>query len=136
MARSGDVHPLPFAWVFGRSHFAISFFGANVYPENLSVGLEQPAVRDWVTGKFVLEVVDDADRNRHLQVTAELAPGEQGGEQRCGAIAESIERHLARLNSEYAHYVPPEYRPPRVVLRPCGDSEYFPVGVKHRYTRG
>ncbi len=79
LARSGEVHPLPFLWVFGRSHFAVSFFGADVYPENLSVGLEQPAVRDWVMGKFVLEVVDDADRNRHLQVTVELAPGEQGG---------------------------------------------------------
>jgi len=59
----------------------------------------------------------------------------QGGQERCEAIAESIERHLTRLNNEYAHYVPKEYRPPRVRLRPCGNPEDFPVKVKHRYTR-
>ena len=38
------VRPLPFVYVFGRSHFTVSYFGANVYPENVTVGLEQPAV--------------------------------------------------------------------------------------------
>jgi acyl-CoA synthetase (AMP-forming)/AMP-acid ligase II len=27
------IRPLPFAYVFGRSHFTVSYFGANVYPE-------------------------------------------------------------------------------------------------------
>src|SRR6185369_3962460 len=35
------VRPLPFAYVFGRADFTISYFGANVYPENVTVGLEQ-----------------------------------------------------------------------------------------------
>ena len=37
------VHRLPFVFVFGRSNFTVSYFGANVYPENVTVGLEQPA---------------------------------------------------------------------------------------------
>ncbi|MFE3455328.1 phenylacetate--CoA ligase family protein [Nonomuraea sp. NPDC059194] len=28
----------PFVYVFGRSHFTVSFYGANVYPENISSG--------------------------------------------------------------------------------------------------
>jgi phenylacetate-CoA ligase len=40
-----------------------------------------------------------------------------------------------RLNSEFAHYVPAERRRPRVTLWPAGHAEYFPVGVKHRYSR-
>jgi phenylacetate-CoA ligase len=40
-----------------------------------------------------------------------------------------------RLNSEFAHYVPSEYQVPQVELAPMGDPEYFPIGVKHRYTR-
>ena len=40
----------------GASHFTVSYFGANIYPENVTVGLEQPAISDWVTGKFVLQV--------------------------------------------------------------------------------
>lgn len=125
----------PFAYVFGRSLFTVSFFGANVYPENVTVGLEQPPVSEWVTGKFVLEVVEDADHDRRLSVTVELAPGvspESGHEP---VVAESIRAALLRLNSEFAHYVPAEYQTPGIELRPAGDPRYFPPGVKHRYTR-
>ena len=130
------VRPLPFVYVFGRSYFTVSYFGANVYPENVTVGLEQPAVSGWVTGKFVLEVVDDADANPHLHVTVELAPGEKGDTARERVLAESIRAQLKRLNSEFAHYVPAKSQLPKVTLRSAGDPEYFPAGVKHRYTRG
>ncbi|WP_238412649.1 phenylacetate--CoA ligase family protein [Saccharothrix deserti] len=122
----------PFVYVFGRSLFTVSFFGANVYPENVTVGLEQPGVSDFVTGKFVLETVADSDENTALRVTVELAPGRTGD---ADLVAASIRDQLVRLNSEFAHYVPAERQLPRVVLRPTGDPEYFPVGVKHRYTR-
>ena len=123
---------LPFVFVFGRSLFTVSFFGANVYPENVTVGLEQPGISDFVTGKFVLEAVEDDNRDRRLRVTVELAPGQTGDAQ---AVAASIRDQLLRLNSEFAHYVPAERQLPEVELRPAGDPEYFPVGVKHRYTR-
>lgn len=134
-ARNGfepDAGPTgePFVFVFGRALFTVSFFGANVYPENVAVALEQPPVSDWVTGKFVLEVVEDGDHQ--LRVTVELAPGQRGDET---VIALAVRDQVVRLNSEYAHYVPPERQVPHVVLRPTGDPEYFPVGVKHRYTR-
>ncbi|HWZ90060.1 MAG TPA: phenylacetate--CoA ligase family protein, partial [Polyangiaceae bacterium] len=35
------VRELPFVYVFGRSSFAVSFYGANVYPENVAPVLEQ-----------------------------------------------------------------------------------------------
>ena len=117
------------------THFTISYFGANIYPENVTIGLEQPVIKEWVTGKFVLESKEDADRNRFLSVVVELAPGVAGGAERERAIAESILAQLRRLNSEFANYVPPEYQLPRVTLAPAGDPEWFPIGVKHRYTR-
>ncbi|MGH8922262.1 MAG: phenylacetate--CoA ligase family protein, partial [Actinomycetes bacterium] len=129
----GPGPDLPFVFVFGRSLFTVSYFGANVYPENVTVGLEQPAVSPWVTGKFVLEAVEDDDRDRVLRVTVELAPGRTGD---ADVLAASVRDQLVRLNSEYAHYVPAERRLPEVRLLPAGDPEYFPVGVKHRYTRG
>jgi len=130
------VRPLPFVYVFGRSYFTVSYFGANVYPENVAIGLEQPAVSGWVTGKFVLEVAGDADGNPYLSVTVELAPGETGDAARERVLAESIRAQLQRLNSEFAHYVPTGHQLPKVTLRPAGDPGYFPAGVKHRYTRG
>ncbi|RAS69993.1 phenylacetate-CoA ligase [Lentzea atacamensis] len=123
---------LPFVYLFGRSLFTVSFFGANVYPENVTVGLEQPGIRDTVTGKFVIESVEDADRDRSLRITVETAPGQTADAAR---IAESIRAQLLRLNSEFAHYVPAGRQLPEVVLRPAGDPEHFPAGVKHRYTR-
>ncbi len=127
--------PLPFVYVFGRSNFTISYFGANIYPENVTVGLEQPPVKDWVTGKFVMQALEDADKNRVLSIVVELIPGVLADEAKADQIAESILTHVKRLNSEFAHYVPTEYQRPRVTLLPHGDPEYFPVGVKHRYTR-
>jgi len=134
-SRARGARNLPFVFVFGRSHFTISYFGANIYPENVTVGLEQPAIKEWVTGKFVLESTEDADRNRFLEIAVELAPGVAGDDAKARAIAESIVAQLRRLNSEFANYVPPEYQLPRVTLLPAGDPQYFPIGVKHRYTR-
>lgn len=133
--RGRGVHPLPFVYVFGRSNFTVSYFGANIYPENVTVGLEQPVIKDWVTGKFVMQVQEDADQNRFLSVVVELAPGGEGSEEKRNAIASSILSQLLRLNSEFANYVPAEYQLPQVMLAPMGDPEYFPIGVKHRYTR-
>lgn len=134
-AKVRGIHPLPFVWVFGRSHFTISYFGANIYPENVTVGLEQAEIKEWVTGKFVLQAGTDSDENRFLSVAVEMAPGIEEDSNKHESVTRSIETHLLRLNSEFAHYVPPEYRTPRVALIETGHAEYFPVGVKHRYTR-
>jgi phenylacetate-CoA ligase len=129
------VRPLPFAYVFGRGHFAVSYYGANVFPDTVSIALEGPGVREWVTGKFVLEVKEDAARDRELWVAVELAPGAAASDERERAVAVAIAEVLRRLNSEFAAYVPPERQRPRVTLWPAGHPEYFPVGVKHRYAR-
>ena len=34
-------YALPFVYVFGRADFTLSYYGANIYPENIAVGLEQ-----------------------------------------------------------------------------------------------
>lgn len=126
---------LPFVYVFGRNNFAVSYYGANVYPENIAIGLEQPAVERSVTGKFVLEVFEDATHDSVLQVTVELAGGHLASPRLATDLEASIISNLRRVNSEFANYVPAERREVRVRLLALGDSDYFPVGVKHRYTR-
>jgi phenylacetate-CoA ligase len=129
------VRRLPFVYVFGRSHFAVSYFGANVFPEMVSVGLEQPELVAHVTGKFVMQIVADADHDDHLAIAVELAPGDPGGPALEDRIARSILTHLRRLDPEFAAYVPEARQRPRVTLHAQGDPEYFPIGVKHRYSR-
>ncbi len=130
-----EAEELPFVYVFGRSHFALSFYGANVYPENVSVGLEQPELAEQVTGKFVLEVRHDDQHSAGLHLVVELPRGQSGGPGLSASIAGHVRRELERLNSEFRSYVPDARRMPQVELRGFGDPEYFPVGVKHRYTR-
>jgi phenylacetate-CoA ligase len=135
---SGGPEPRrqPFVWVFGRTDFTVSFFGANVFPETISLGLEQPEIRARVTGKFVMQVkeglVDDKPR---LTVAIELAKDAAGDDAFGEAVAAAVLGQLRRLNSEFTNYVPAEFQKPLVSLYPTGHPEYFPVGVKHRYSR-
>lgn len=132
---NGGECPLPFVWVFGRADFTVSFYGANIYPENVVVGLEQPGLAGWVTGKFVMEVRGDEDGSEFLRIAVELLPAVDADADKQAAIALSVQSQLLRLNSEFANYVPAVRQTPSVELLSFGDPEYFPVGVKHRYTR-
>jgi len=132
-----DFEPrnLPFVYVFGRADFTVSYYGANIYPENVTVGLEQPEIMAWATGKFVLETQETKDGDIYLHIAVELLPGIEPEAMMAPVIAGSIRAQLLRLNSEFAHYTPAEQQLPRITLRTFADPEYFPVGVKHRYTR-
>jgi phenylacetate-CoA ligase len=129
------VRELPFVFVFGRTGFAISYYGANVYPENVAPALESAAIAPHVTGKFVLELSERPDGNSGLCVSVELLPGREPRAELASGVAAAIEAEILRQNSEYRSYVPEPRRSPEVVLLPNADPTYFPQGVKHRYTR-
>ena len=75
-------------------------------------------------------------RPQPLSFRGDRAGTERGRRRRQAAgDRQSILAQLRRLNSEFANYVPAEYQLPRVRLAPLGDPDYFPLGVKHRYTR-
>lgn len=136
LRRAGvTVRELPFVFVFGRSSFALSFYGANVYPENVAVGVQQPEFAEHVTGKFVMQVTEDENRDPSLEIAVELGFGVAASSALEVALAAAIRAHLERQNSEFLHYAPSERRTPAVRLLPLGHPEYFPRGVKHRYTR-
>ena len=136
LARSAaPVRELPFVHVFGRSNFALSFYGANVYPENVAVGIEQPLLLSVLSGKFVMQLEHDADHNPRLAIAVELLPGKSPSDELVADVAASVQRELERLNSEFKNYAPAERRRPEIRLLPHADPSYFPLGVKHRYTR-
>ncbi|KAI9206695.1 uncharacterized protein BJ171DRAFT_496608 [Polychytrium aggregatum] len=133
--RAPPIRKLPFVWVFGRKMWVVSYFGANVYVENIMVGLEQPEVASFVTGKFVLQVAEDEESmDSFLQVIVELAPDIPPMTDLAATLSKSIHTHLCRLNSEFCNYVPKERQTISVVLHNHGDPKWFPVGVKHKYT--
>jgi len=129
------AYALPFVYVFSRANFVLSFYGANLYPENVAIGLEQPEIRDQVTGKFVMAIDQDADQNPYLAIAVECAAKVDPTDLDPSVIAQVIKHQICRLNSEFANYVPINAQFPRITLYPLGDPTYFPPGVKHRYTR-
>ena len=129
------VTALPFVYVFGRSHHAVSFYGANVFPEMISVGLADPSVRAGLTGKFVMQVEEDTSRDARFVIVIELARGTEGSAALASRVGASIVQGLLRLNSEYGAYVPSSRQEPSSELRPLHDADYFPPGIKHRWTR-
>ncbi len=136
-AAVGDapVRPLPFAYVFGRSRFAVSIYGANVFPETMAAALEHTSVAAQVTGKFVMQVVTETDENKQLHVAVELAAGHEPSAELAARVTLAITRELEQHNSEYWGYVPAARRVPKVTLYRRQHPEWFPPGVKHRYSR-
>lgn len=126
---------LPFVFLFGRSSFALSYYGANVYPENVAAGIERPEFSDQLTGKFVMEIAHDADQNPSLSIAVELRAGLRTDEALASLVAQSIRAAILRQNSEFSNYAPASRQMPRVTLYHQGQAEYFPIGSKHRYTR-
>lgn len=126
---------LPFVYLFGRADFTVSYYGANIYPENISVAIEQAPLSHWLSGKFVLEVKTDERLNHYLSLAVELLPDTAASDVDPACIASAVVNQLRRLNSEFRAYVPPDQQRIAVALYPHGDPEYFPAGVKHRYTR-
>ncbi|MFJ7593389.1 phenylacetate--CoA ligase family protein [Streptomyces sp. NPDC097617] len=125
--------PAPYVWLFGRTLFALSMYGANIYPESIAAGLERDDSYPRLTGKFVMEI-QNGERPQ-LRVVAEIAPNHHAEQIRTESTPHSILNALREQNSEYMNYVPTELQLPLVETRSHGDPEYFPVGMKHRYTR-
>ena len=130
-----QARDLPFVFVFGRADFTVSYYGANIYPENVAVGLEQPDFIAWVSGKFVLETQENADGDKCLHIAVELLPNKEPSTTLANAIAAGIQAQLLRLNSEFANYTPVDRQLPKISLLDFANPDYFPLGVKHRYTR-
>jgi phenylacetate-CoA ligase len=82
-----------------------------------------------------MQIMQDDDQNPILDVAVELLPAQSPSDALTTEVAASIQRELERLNSEFSSYAPAERRRPRVRLLRHADAEYFPSGVKHRYTR-
>lgn len=125
----------PFVYLFGRANFVLSYFGANIFPEHISIGLEQPEINKFVSGKFVMMKEEGVTQRPKWKLVIELSPGKHPTSQLSEQIIRQVLAQLERFNSEFINYVPKEYQVPEIEFRATADAEYFPAGVKHRYTK-
>jgi phenylacetate-CoA ligase len=126
---------LPFCFVFGRAHHAVSFYGANVFVETIAHGLVDASVRISVTGKLVLAVDEDAAGDSQLHVDVELAPGVAPDAHLEKAVGAAVLAAILEQSGEFGAYVPMVRQQPAIRLWRYADPDCFPAGIKHRWVR-
>jgi len=126
---------LPFVYLFGRSDFTVTLYGANIYPENVKAALEKPELRDLTSGKFVLQTIDTEAGKPQLHVHVELAVGVAPTTALVELFASATHETLLELNAEYRELEKgigaTAY--PVVELHGFQSSAMFEIGAKHRY---
>jgi phenylacetate-CoA ligase len=94
------LRPLPFMYAFGRSD-AVTIHGANVYVEQLTEALTQPALRGSNTGHFRLAGENLPDGRANLRVEVELSAGVPASDELAALYHHSVVQGLQRISSEF-----------------------------------
>jgi len=94
------LRPLPFMYAFGRSD-AVTIHGANVYVDQLTDVLAQPALRGSNTGHFRLAGENLPDGRATLRVEVELSAGMAASDELTALYRHSVIQGLQRVSSEF-----------------------------------
>mgnify|MGYP003393535068 CR=1 FL=1 len=106
----------PFITVHGRTDVALTFYALNIYPENLSMVLENKNIKPWVTGSYGVYTKADL-KNKGQQkffVRLELKNKLKSSKILKSKITDFFSNSLAHINSEYrklCEIMPSEARP-------------------------
>ncbi len=128
---------LPFVYVFGKSDQTVIVYGANVYPENIRRALEDETIRHRVTGKVVMHIELDHNKDQRLHIDVECSAGTRITKYLASAIRHHIVETLLTENSEYrvVHKAVGERTVPIIKLYPYGDKHFHIPRIKHTWTR-
>ncbi len=131
------ITELPFVYVYERSDFAASFYGAIIYPEFIKKGLLSKELRDMVTGKFTMFTKNDTNENQFLEVNIELKASQKITNAKKALILKSIHNSLLSQSTEYTklsqHLGGRIY--PKLVFWPHEHETYFKTGGKQKWTK-
>lgn len=93
---------LPFVYVYERSDFSVNLVGGVIYPEEIRKVLLTASLHKHLTGKFMMEVVQDTQMNSKLVVHIELKQHALNNQNLSREIQKTIVDALLKDNSEYA----------------------------------
>ncbi|HEY7065480.1 MAG TPA: hypothetical protein VII06_28650 [Chloroflexota bacterium] len=93
-------HPLPFMYAFGRSD-AVTIHGANVYVDQMTDVLTQPALRGSNTGHFRMAGHNHPDGRATLYVEVELSAHAPASDDLRALYQHGVLQGLQRISSEF-----------------------------------
>jgi phenylacetate-CoA ligase len=124
----------PLIALYGRSDVSAMFYGVNIYPENIKYALEIPELQTYVSGKFTVQTVFDAQQEQSLQIAIELKKDARLQKRTTDKILATITGCLLENNSEYRKLseVIGAKAEPNLVFIEHGSPE-FQIGKKHKW---
>lgn len=131
------ITELPFVYVYERSDFAASFYGAIMYPEFFKKGLLSKELREYVTGKFTMSTKNDKDENQYLEINIELKAGQKVTASLRSQTRKALHTTLLSQSTEYAklfQYLGDRIHP-KLVFWPYGHAEHFFTGGKQKWVK-
>jgi len=129
------IMELPFVYLYERADLSTKLYGAIIFPEHVKIGLQNPALEKFITGRFTMTTESDVNHNEYLEINIELQHGVQDGETIRATLVESVVKSLTASSGEYQNnYANMRERVvPRIVFWPHEHPKYFPPGIKQKW---
>ena len=126
----------PFVYVYERSDFAVSLYGATLFPEIVKDGLVDPAVSEWLTERFTMIVRYDDAQQQYLEVNLETRPGRTIRQPQRRQLAPTLIKAMSARSSELREICQQlsADKVVKFVYWPFEHPTYFKPGVKQRWS--
>jgi phenylacetate-CoA ligase len=92
---------LPIVYLYERSDFSVTYYGAQIYAEEIRKALMKSTLHKYVTGKFTMISDYDKDANSFLEINVELRSGISENREIENEVSKSVLELLIKENSEY-----------------------------------
>ncbi len=131
------ITELPFVYVYERSDFSASFYGALIYPEYIKKALAHESLRAYITGKFTMYTKNDDNENQYLEINIEAKQGQKITKSLRSHISQLIHATLLDQSAEYKKISESLGRKkyPKLVFWPYGDVTHFFGGAKQKWVK-
>jgi phenylacetate-CoA ligase len=128
---------LPFVYVYERSDFSASFYGAIMYPEFIKKGLAHESISDFVTGKFVMYTKNDEKENQFLEINIEMKHHQKSNKKIHAEVLSSVHMSLLTHSAEYKKLSESlgDRVYPKLVFWSYEDETYFKIGGKQKWVK-
>lgn len=122
----------------GRNDVSVTFYGLNIYPENIKAGLESDRILHLITGKYVInkEEVNNY-QDQKLTILIELKPDVIATEELTRNILDEIVKSFIELNTEYRKLFSSikDKAIPEIVLMENGHEQFIIKKAKHKWVQ-
>lgn len=128
------THPhLPLLYIEGREK-TLTYFGPNIYPQNVTSALESKQLRPFISGRFTLQKRFGSKQKEVLHLYVELADGVKPSKKLKMIIEGLVLKAMCSSNAEYnvVFKTLGLKIAPRVTLFPKWHTRYFKRDGKHK----